>query len=102
GYDVEARRWPDWIAAAGMRMELLPRVVEPGDVTGALTAAAAEPSVVPATTTTSRGKPNSSAAAIGDGVTALGSSLTIKILSDRSISAPRFGIYSHRLGNAWL
>ena len=24
GYDVEARRWPDWIAATGMRMELLP------------------------------------------------------------------------------
>ncbi|RWB93065.1 MAG: carbohydrate kinase, partial [Mesorhizobium sp.] len=30
GYDVEARRWPDWIAATGMRMELLPRVVKPG------------------------------------------------------------------------
>ncbi len=25
GYDVEARRWPDWIAATGMRMDLLPR-----------------------------------------------------------------------------
>jgi sugar (pentulose or hexulose) kinase len=42
------------------------------------------------------------ASAIGDGVTALGSSLTIKILSDRPISAPRFGIYSHRLGDVWL
>ncbi|TGR93377.1 carbohydrate kinase, partial [Mesorhizobium sp. M2E.F.Ca.ET.209.01.1.1] len=42
------------------------------------------------------------ATAAGDGVTALGSSLTIKILSDRPISAPRFGIYSHRLGDTWL
>ncbi|TIS81217.1 MAG: carbohydrate kinase, partial [Mesorhizobium sp.] len=27
GYDVEARRWPDWIAATGMRMDLLPDVI---------------------------------------------------------------------------
>ncbi|RVA33645.1 carbohydrate kinase [Mesorhizobium sp. M7D.F.Ca.US.004.03.1.1] len=109
GYDVEARRWPDWIAAAGMRMELLPRVVEPGDVTGALTAAAAELFGLPRDVVVVAGTTDgcasflaTGAAAIGDGVTALGSSLTIKILSDRSISAPRFGIYSHRLGNAWL
>ncbi|AZO45669.1 carbohydrate kinase [Mesorhizobium sp. M7D.F.Ca.US.005.01.1.1] len=109
GYDVEARRWPDWIAAAGMRMELLPRVVEPGDVTGALTAAAAElfglprdVAVVAGTTDGCASFLATGAAAIGDGVTALGSSLTIKILSNRPISAPRFGIYSHRLGNAWL
>ncbi|TIM88708.1 MAG: carbohydrate kinase, partial [Mesorhizobium sp.] len=41
GYDVEGRRWPDWIAATGMRMGLLPGVVKPGDVTGKLTASAA-------------------------------------------------------------
>ncbi|MER9295184.1 FGGY-family carbohydrate kinase [Mesorhizobium sp. M0621] len=109
GYDVEARRWPDWIAAAGMRMELLPRVVEPGDVTGALTAAAAEQFGLPRDVVVVAGTTDgcasflaTGAAAIGDGVTALGSSLTIKILSDRPISAPRFGIYSHRLGNTWL
>ncbi|MER8752939.1 FGGY-family carbohydrate kinase [Mesorhizobium sp. M1050] len=109
GYDVEARRWPDWIATTGMRMELLPRVVEPGDVTGALTAAAAEQfglprdvAVVAGTTDGCASFLATGAATIGDGVTALGSSLTIKILSDRPISAPRFGIYSHRLGNAWL
>ncbi|MER9586613.1 FGGY-family carbohydrate kinase [Mesorhizobium sp. M0276] len=109
GYDVEVRRWPDWIAAAGMRMELLPRVVEPGDVIGALTAAAADlfglprdVAVVAGTTDGCASFLATGAATIGDGVTALGSSLTIKILSDRPISAPRFGIYSHRLGNAWL
>ncbi|MER9950122.1 FGGY-family carbohydrate kinase [Mesorhizobium sp. M0047] len=109
GYDVEVRRWPDWIAATGMRMELLPRVVEPGDVTGALTAATADlfglprdVAVVAGTTDGCASFLATGAATIGDGVTALGSSLTIKILSDRPISAPRFGIYSHRLGNAWL
>lgn len=109
GYDVEARRWPDWIAATGMRMELLPRVVEPGDVTGILTAAVADlfglprdVIVVAGTTDGCASFLATGAATAGDGVTALGSSLTLKILSDRPISAPRFGIYSHRLGNAWL
>lgn len=109
GYDVEERRWPDWIAAAGMRMDLLPDVVEPGDVTGTLTQAAAglfglprDVVVVAGTTDGCASFLATGATAAGDGVTALGSSLTIKILSDRPISAPRFGIYSHRLGDVWL
>ncbi|QKC81508.1 FGGY-family carbohydrate kinase [Mesorhizobium sp. NZP2077] len=109
GYDVEARRWPDWIAATGMRMDLLPDVVEPGDVTGTLTPAAAklfglprDVVVVAGTTDGCASFLATGATSAGDGVTALGSSLTIKILSDRPISAPRFGIYSHRLGDAWL
>lgn len=109
GYDVEARCWPDWIAATGMRMELLPRVVKPGDITGTLSASAAdlfglarEVAVVSGTTDGCASFLATGAAAVGDGVTALGSSLTIKILSDRPISAPQFGIYSHRLGDAYL
>lgn len=109
GYDVEARRWPHWIAATGMRMNLLPDVVEPGEVTGTLTTAAAtlfglprDVVVVAGTTDGCASFLATGATAAGDGVTALGSSLTIKILSDRPISAPRFGIYSHRLGDTWL
>ncbi|AGB44013.1 pentulose/hexulose kinase [Mesorhizobium australicum WSM2073] len=109
GYDVEARRWPDWVAATGMRMNLLPDVVEPGEVSGTLTTAAAalfglprDVVVVAGTTDGCASFLATGATAAGDGVTALGSSLTIKILSDRPISAPRFGIYSHRLGDTWL
>ncbi|MBZ9906808.1 FGGY-family carbohydrate kinase [Mesorhizobium sp. BR115XR7A] len=109
GYDVEARRWPDWIAATGMRMNLLPDAVEPGEVSGTLTTAAAalfglqrDVVVVAGTTDGCASFLATGATAAGDGVTALGSSLTIKILSDRPISAPRFGIYSHRLGDTWL
>lgn len=109
GYDAEVRRWPDWITSTGMRMELLPSVVEPGTVTGMLTAAAADVfglprdvAVVAGTTDGCASFLATGAAAAGDGVTALGSSLTIKILSDRPISAPRYGIYSHRLGEVWL
>ena len=42
------------------------------------------------------------AAEAGDGVTALGSTLVVKLLCDRPIFAPEFGIYSHRIGSVWL
>ncbi|RVD45640.1 carbohydrate kinase, partial [Mesorhizobium sp. M4B.F.Ca.ET.019.03.1.1] len=109
GYDVETGRWPDWIAATGMRTELLPEVTRPGSVAGWLTAGAAglfglarDVVVVAGTTDGCASFLATGATDAGEGVTALGSSLTIKILSDRPISAPRYGIYSHRLGDAWL
>ncbi|TPN89792.1 carbohydrate kinase [Mesorhizobium sp. CU2] len=109
GYDVEAGRWPDWVARTGMRVELLPEVVRPGSVTGRIATGTAElfglprdVAVVAGTTDGCASFLATGAAAAGDGVTALGSSLTLKILSDRPISAPRYGIYSHRLGDAWL
>src|SRR5262249_34407704 len=38
----------------------------------------------------------------GEGVTSLGSTLVLKLLSDRPIFAPEQGVYSHRLGERWL
>ena len=38
----------------------------------------------------------------GDGVTSLGTTLTLKLLSDKPVFAPDFGIYSHRIGEQWL
>jgi sugar (pentulose or hexulose) kinase len=35
-------------------------------------------------------------------VTALGSTLTIKLLSEAPLFAPEYGIYSHRIGDSWL
>ncbi|MGC2083316.1 MAG: FGGY-family carbohydrate kinase [Bradyrhizobium sp.] len=109
GYDAVARCWPDWITAAGMRMELLPRVVTPGSVIGPLMKGVADQFGLPRDTVVVAGTTDgcasflaTGATQIGDGVTALGSSLTIKILSDRPISAPHYGIYSHRLGDTWL
>ncbi len=42
------------------------------------------------------------ASEIGDAVTSLGSTLVLKILSDRPVNAPQYGVYSHRLGDHWL
>ncbi|MFT3988345.1 FGGY-family carbohydrate kinase [Aestuariivirga sp.] len=38
----------------------------------------------------------------GDGVTSLGTTLTLKLLSAKPVFAPQYGIYSHRIGDQWL
>jgi sugar (pentulose or hexulose) kinase len=38
----------------------------------------------------------------GDGVSALGTTLTVKMLSERPLFAPEYGLYSHRIGDMWL
>ena len=39
---------------------------------------------------------------LADLAAALGSTLVLKLLSDRPIFAPELGIYSHRIGDTWL
>ncbi|HID81848.1 MAG TPA: carbohydrate kinase, partial [Thiotrichales bacterium] len=38
----------------------------------------------------------------GDAVTSLGSTLVIKLISDKPVYSANYGIYSHRLGDQWL
>jgi sugar (pentulose or hexulose) kinase len=109
GYDPIARRWPDWLAAAGANMGLLPVVQPPGTPVAPVRADVATRFGLPGTTLVAAGTTDgcaaflaTGAAQVGEGVTSLGSTLTIKLLSDRPIFAPRFGIYSHRLGDLWL
>lgn len=109
GYDPVAGGWPDWLADAGIDMALLPPVVEPGTPTGTVTPAAAQAfglppgcKVVAGTTDGCASFLATGAAEAGDGVSALGTTLTVKLLSDRPIFAPEYGIYSHRLLGRWL
>ena len=44
----------------------------------------------------------SGASEAGDGVTSLGTTLTLKLLSATPVFAPQFGVYSHRIGDQWL
>lgn len=109
GYDAVNSRWPDWIEDAGMAASMLPRVMRAGTPIGpavgklARSVGLSEDTLVVAGTTdgcasflaTGANEP-------GDGVSVLGSTLTIKLLSDAPLFAPQYGIYSHRIGNAWL
>lgn len=109
GYDPIERRWPDWIAELGMRTDLLPRVIAPGAPIETIAPEMAhafgldeEVAIVAGTTDGCASFLATGADHPGDGVTALGSTLTVKLLSDQPIFAPAFGIYSHRINGMWL
>lgn len=109
GYDPIARRWGAWIAETGLRTSLLPRVLPAGMPIASITPAAAArlglsraAQVVAGTTDGCASFLATGASEVGDAVTALGSSLTLKILSDTPIFSAIHGIYSHRIAGGWL
>jgi D-ribulokinase len=108
GYDPVAARWPDWIQRTGADLGKLPIVVEPGAPIGQASAEAVGLGV-PASLIVHAGTTDGCASFLatgaseaGDGVTALGSTLVVKLLCDHPIFAPEFGVYSHRIGSVWL
>lgn len=109
GYDPVAGVWPDWIGGLGLDRALLPRVVEPGEAVGTVSSAIAARfgfrravRIVAGTTDGCASFLATGAAEPGDGMTALGSTLTLKLLSDRPVFAPDHGIYSHKLLGKFL
>lgn len=109
GYDPVERSWPAWIGDTGLRTGLLPRVLPPGTILGTVTPEMAglvglprDASIVAGTTDGCASFLSTGADAAGDAVTALGSTLTLKLLSDEPVFAPAYGVYSHRLLGRWL
>lgn len=109
GYDPVARAWPQWMARTGMALSLLPKVVPAGMRTGTITPDMAKRYSLPADVAIVAGTTDGCAAFLasgasqpGDGVTSLGSTLTLKLLSATPVFAPQYGIYSHRIGDQWL
>ncbi len=109
GFDPVAGNWPDWIEDTGLPLNLLPPVLEPGTISASVTKSAAEEFgigtdviVVAGTTDGCASFLATGAENAGDGVTALGTTLTLKILSAEPIFAPESGIYSHKILGNWL
>ncbi len=108
GYDPVARRWPEWLRALAPDLPL-PRVLPPGTPAGRLSREAARilglPAGIPLAAATTDSVAATLAAGIeglGEGVTALGTTLALKLAGTRPVFDPARGIYSHRLGEAWL
>ncbi len=109
GYDPVLREWPAWIAKTGFAVAAFPRVVAAGTRISTIAAAVADHfklprdvAVVAGTTDGCAAFLASGAAEAGDGVTSLGTTLTLKLLSATPVFAPHYGIYSHRIGDQWL
>jgi len=109
GYDPVRRCWPGWLRDLGIRATLLPEVVAPGTPIGTIDPALATRFGLPANVVIAAGTTDGCAAylatganRVGEAVTSLGSTLTLKQFSERPIFAPEYGVYSHRLGDRWL
>ncbi len=109
GYDPVRRMWPSWIANCGFDVARFPKVMAAGTRIGTILPAVAsalklpkDVAVVAGTTDGCAAFLASGAAEAGDGVTSLGTTLTLKLLSATPVFAPQYGIYSHRIGEQWL
>lgn len=108
GYDLAGETWPQWLEACGMDIALLPAVRPAGSplsAVGAAGRALGMPSRSRYHAGTTDGCASflaTGASGIGDGVTALGSTLVVKLASAKPIDAAGYGIYSHRILDFWL
>lgn len=107
GYDpIEG--WPDWVHHLTLPT-LLPQVVPVGTPLGALHRDIALDFGLPSKAQICAGTTDSVAAFIaasggakGVGVTSLGTTLAVKILSDTRVDDPTIGLYAHRLWGRWV
>jgi len=112
GYDSSAQEWPQWLIdllPSNFSPALLPDVVAPGTII-----AEVKPDLIKKYTLDKHckvvaGTTDSNAAVLatginqtGDAVTSLGSTLVLKLFSDKPIFDAESGIYSHRLNGHWL
>jgi len=109
GYDAQQGCWSKWLKKLDFPASLLPNVLPPGSAYATLRPDLAQrwnfsldTKIVTGTTDSTAAFIATGVEHIGDAVTMLGSTLVLKMLSDKPINAPEYGIYSHRLGKQWL
>lgn len=109
GYDVLQRRWPGWIDELGCPAACLPDIKPAGSYLGTVSGPIQARFGLSASCVVAAGTTDSTATCLaagisraGEAVTVLGSTLVVKILSERPIFAAKYGVYSHRLGSLWL
>lgn len=109
GYDAVHRGWPDWLEQLNVPPRLLPQAVAPGTPIGPLCPELAQRHGLAPDTLLAAGTTDSTAAFLatgaaqpGEAVTSLGSTLVLKVISERPVFAPEYGVYSQPLGDFWL
>ncbi|MDX1978208.1 MAG: FGGY-family carbohydrate kinase [Pseudanabaenaceae cyanobacterium bins.68] len=102
GYDSVNLRFPDWLSPW---QSYLPSVLVPGSPVGQILPDLSDRLHISPTCQICAGTTDSTAALIasapelhtGIGITSLGSTLVLKLVSDRPVTDLAYGIYSHRL-----
>lgn len=127
GFDVISLAYPPWlmhllnttgisypnlnpnVGNTNMHTPVLPTVVEPGSAVGTISNFLVEKysfrkdcKIVAGTTDSIAAFLASGANKPGQAVTSLGSTLALKLVSEKYVEDAKRGIYSHRLGDHWL
>lgn len=110
GFDTELLSWPDWLNTVIPANGHLPAVHRPGKTVATIAPAIARQTGLPPTTRLHAGTTDSIAAFLasgasqpGDAATSLGSTLVLKLCTQRPVTSAVYGIYSHRLDETrWL
>jgi len=104
GFDALQKIWPDWLNKLNLPMDLFPEVVAPGTIIGTITKDIARRFTLSENTRIVAGTTDSTASFlatgadnIGEAVTALGSTLVVKVISKQPVFAPQYGVYSQPL-----
>lgn len=108
GFDVEKLAWPDWVSQLpGSHWQQ--QVLAPGEAIGPLAPVVAGRLGLNPDCIVRAGTTDSIAAFIaagakepGEAVTSLGTTLVLKLLSEKRVEDPASGVYSHRFGRLWL
>ncbi len=109
GFDAINNGWPAWLEQLGVNQTILPKVYQPGTAVATISPKIAQQFKLSRATQIIAGTTDSTAAFIatganqvGEAVTSLGSTLVMKVISDRPIFSPRHGVYSQPLAGRWL
>lgn len=108
GFDAEQKAWPQWLTKQLSKLDvprdLLPKIVAPGTPIGTLTKNLAQRFTLPENTRIIAGTTDSTASflatgahEVGEAVTALGSTLVVKVIAEQPIFVREFGVYSQPL-----
>ena len=113
GYDAQLKCWPTWLITfldqQNIPRDILPNVISPGKTITTIDKKVAQYFGFSSQLKICAGTTDSTAAIIasgakdyGVGITSLGSSLVMKIISDKAIFDTQSGVYSQPYGNLWL
>ncbi len=113
GFDPVNKIWPLWLTDLFHELQIdnasLPTVVTPGSVIASIQPRVAKAldlpldiEIIAGTTDSTAAFIASGAKQVGQAVTSLGSTLVLKIISDKAIDDPAHGVYSQPFGQHWL
>lgn len=108
GLDLDELAWPQWVEYLA-DVDYLPVPIMPGETLGTVSPSRARYLGIATDCIVRAGTTDSIAAFLaaevhdtGMGVTSLGSTLVVKLLSERRVESTEHGVYSHWFGDRWL